>query len=45
LGNRTLPQNKIQPQEIAEAVWLAVQMPQRTMVSEIDLSPGNPKKR
>jgi len=40
----TLPQNKIQPEEIADAAYWAFSMPLRTMVSEIDMRPSNPKK-
>jgi 3-oxoacyl-[acyl-carrier protein] reductase len=38
-------ENKMQPEDVAEAVFLSAVMPQRTMVSEIDLRPSNPKKR
>ena len=36
--------NKIQPEEIADAAYQAFSMPLRTMVSEIDMRPSNPKK-
>ena len=34
----------IQPEDVAEAVWTAVNVPERTMLSEIDIRPTNPKK-
>jgi NADP-dependent 3-hydroxy acid dehydrogenase YdfG len=37
--------NKIQSIDIAETAYLAVNMPQRTMVSEIDMRPSNPAKK
>ena len=40
----TPPKNKIQPDDIANAAYLAVSMPERTMVSEIDMRPSNPQK-
>ena len=40
----TLPANKMQPEDIAEAAYLAVKMPARTMMSEIDMRPSNPRK-
>jgi len=40
----TPSQNKIQPEDIAEVAFMAYHMPQRTMVSEIDMRPSNPKK-
>ncbi len=40
----TPSQNKIQPEDIADVAYMAYQMPQRTMVSEIDMRPSNPKK-
>lgn len=40
----TPPKNKIQPGDIAQEAFLAYTMPPRTMVSEIDMRPGNPKK-
>lgn len=44
-ATQTLPKNKMQAADIAEAVAMAVKMPQRTMVSEIDLRPSNPQKQ
>jgi len=44
VSTETLPQNKIQPEEIADAAYWAFSMPLRTMVSEIDMRPSNPKK-
>jgi NADP-dependent 3-hydroxy acid dehydrogenase YdfG len=41
----TIPENKIQSIDIAETAYLAVNMPQRTMVSEIDMRPSNPAKK
>jgi 3-oxoacyl-[acyl-carrier protein] reductase len=40
----TPSQNKIQPEDIAEVAYMAYHMPQRTMVSEIDMRPSNPRK-
>jgi 3-oxoacyl-[acyl-carrier protein] reductase len=40
----TPPKNKIQPDDIANTAYLAVSMPERTMVSEIDMRPSNPQK-
>lgn len=40
----TPTKNKMQPEDIAFAAFMAVQMPDRTMVSEIDLRPSNPEK-
>ncbi len=39
-----LRETMIQPEDVAEAVLTAVQMPQRSMISEIDIRPTNPKK-
>ncbi len=39
-----LRETMIQPEDVAEAVWTAVQIPARTMLSEIDIRPTNPKK-
>ena len=41
---RTPSQNKIQVEDIAEIAYMAFHIPQRTMVSEIDMRPSNPKK-
>jgi 3-oxoacyl-[acyl-carrier protein] reductase len=41
----TPTKNKMQPEDIADAAFMAVQMPDRTMVSEIDLRPSNPGKK
>lgn len=41
---RTPSQNKIQPEDIANAAYMAYQMPPRTMISEIDMRPSNPRK-
>lgn len=41
----TPSQNKIQSVDIAETVYLAVNMPDRTMLSEIDMRPSNPAKK
>ena len=41
----TIPENKIQSIDIAETAYLAVNMPKRTMVSEIDMRPSNPAKK
>ena len=41
----TPPQNKIQAVDIAETAYLAITMPQRTMVSEIDMRPSNTSKK
>ena len=38
-------QNKIQSIDIAETAYLAVNMPERTMLSEIDMRPSNPAKK
>jgi len=40
----TLSQNKIQATDIAETAFLAVTIPDRTMLSEIDMRPSNPAK-
>jgi 3-oxoacyl-[acyl-carrier protein] reductase len=40
----TPSQNKIQAEDIAEVAYMAFHIPQRTMVSEIDMRPSNPKK-
>jgi 3-oxoacyl-[acyl-carrier protein] reductase len=40
----TPSQNKIQVEDIAEIAYMAFHIPQRTMVSEIDMRPSNPKK-
>jgi short-subunit dehydrogenase len=40
----TPAKNKMQPEDIAETAFMAVKMPQRTMVSEIDMRPSNPSK-
>lgn len=40
----TPSKNKIQTVDIAETVFLAVNMPERTMLSEIDMRPSNPAK-
>lgn len=40
----TLKQNKIQPEDIAETVYMALEMSHRTMISEIDMRPTNPHK-
>jgi NADP-dependent 3-hydroxy acid dehydrogenase YdfG len=40
----TPSQNKIQPEDIANVAFMAYHMPQRTMVSEIDMRPSNPRK-
>jgi 3-oxoacyl-[acyl-carrier protein] reductase len=40
----TLKQNKMQPEDIAETVYMAINMSQRTTVSEIDMRPTNPQK-
>lgn len=40
----TPSKNKMQPEDIADAAFMAVKMPSRTMVSEIDLRPSNPSK-
>lgn len=41
----TPSQNKIQSIDIAETTYLAVNMPDRTMLSEIDMRPSNPAKK
>lgn len=41
----TPAKNKMQPEDIADAAFMAIQMPDRTMVSEIDLRPSNPGKK
>jgi NADP-dependent 3-hydroxy acid dehydrogenase YdfG len=41
----TPKQNKMQSVDIAETVYLAVDMPGRTMLSEIDMRPSNPAKK
>ena len=41
----TPSQNKIQSIDIAETAYLAVNMPDRTMLSEIDMRPSNPAKK
>ncbi len=40
----TPPKNKIQPDDIANTAYLAFSTPERTMISEIDMRPSNPKK-
>ncbi|GAB4378819.1 MAG: SDR family oxidoreductase [Calditrichia bacterium] len=40
----TPPANKMMPEDIAEVAVMAYRMPARTMVSEIDMRPTNPKK-
>jgi 3-oxoacyl-[acyl-carrier protein] reductase len=40
----TPSQNKIQVEDIAEIAYMAFHIPQRTMVSEIDMRPSNPRK-
>ncbi len=40
----TFARNKIQPGDIAEAAFMSFNMPERTMVSEIDMRPSNPGK-
>ncbi len=39
-----LRETMIQPEDVAEAVWTAITIPERTMFSEIDIRPTNPKK-
>ncbi len=39
-----LRETMIQPEDVAEAVWTAITIPERTMLSEIDIRPTNPKK-
>jgi NADP-dependent 3-hydroxy acid dehydrogenase YdfG len=41
----TPSQNKIQPIDIAETAYLAINMPDRSMLSEIDMRPSNPAKK
>jgi NADP-dependent 3-hydroxy acid dehydrogenase YdfG len=41
----TPSQNKIQSIDIAETAYLAVNMPDRTMLSEIDMRPSNPARK
>ncbi len=45
-GNERMPRspkpNIVQPEDVAEAILSAMQMPQRAMVSEIDIRPTNP---
>ena len=41
----TPSQNKIQSMDIAETAYLAVNMPDRTMLSEIDMRPSNPARK
>ncbi len=39
-----LRETMIQPEDVADAVWTAVQLPARSMISELDIRPTNPKK-
>lgn len=41
-ATRAAQTNIIQPEDVAETILAALQMPQRTMVSEIDIRPTNP---
>ena len=41
----TPSQNKIQSVDVAETAYLAINMPERTMISEIDMRPSNPAKK
>lgn len=43
VGEEARRQKIVHPEDVAEAVMLAVTMPERTMVSEIDIRPTNPK--
>jgi 3-oxoacyl-[acyl-carrier protein] reductase len=37
------PLNALEPQDIAEAIYIAVQLPERATISELDIRPTNPK--
>ncbi|MBD3226256.1 MAG: SDR family NAD(P)-dependent oxidoreductase [Caldithrix sp.] len=43
-SSNPLSKNKMMPEDIADTAYSAFVMPQRTMVSEIDMRPSNPNK-
>ncbi len=44
LPSAPLPESRLQPEDVAHAAFQAYVLPQRAMMSEIDLRPSNPKK-
>ncbi len=40
----TPPKNRMLPEDVAETAYMAFAMPDRTMISEIDMRPSNPKR-
>jgi len=42
-SSRAAPEKRLAPQDVAQVIIDALQMPERAMVSQIDLRPSNPK--